>query len=534
MRFALSAIVALGSYAALATGQTLTHVQINAQNAPQLARQFEAAGFDVLEGSVTENSLDLIVTPQEHQFLLDEGYFPITLAVGRPLRDILREREEIDGVPPGYLNLTEIVAEMNARAAAFPALCKVVDLTATYNLAPTVEGRHMFAAKVSDNVSQDEEEPVLLIVACHHAREIVTPVIALEALNRLTSRYGSDPTVTALVNKYEIWIAPVWNPDGYVYVFDVNNLWRKNRRVFPGGIGCDLNRNYPLGWSAPCSGSTNPASDTYKGPSPASEAETQTLLTWGDDRHFTKVIDYHSSGREVVQGYACLVHPFAAFLRSEGAALSTASGYGGGIRAPSAEGEEQQSQMAYHGAHGFLIETATSFQPDYATAQAEAALVWPGIIWMLQRPIPLTGRVRDAWNQVPVVATLTYQGVVFQNGEVNKSHTRFGRYHAFLPAGNYTVQFAAAGYNTQNIPVTIENNVEKVLDVNLVRQWPLGDCNCDGVTNNFDIDPFVLALTDPAGYKARFPNCIVYNADCNNDGVVDNFDIDPFVRLLTP
>jgi len=60
-----------------------------------------------------------------------------------------------------------------------------------------------------------------------------------------------------------------------------------------------------------------------------------------------------------------------------------------------------------------------------------------------------------------------------------------------------------------------------------------GDLNCDGVVNNFDIDPFVLALTDPAGYKAAYPNCDIMLADCNGDGAVNNFDIDPFVDLLT-
>jgi len=61
----------------------------------------------------------------------------------------------------------------------------------------------------------------------------------------------------------------------------------------------------------------------------------------------------------------------------------------------------------------------------------------------------------------------------------------------------------------------------------------LGDLNCDWAVNNFDIDAFVLALTDPAGYAQKFPNCDRMLADCNGDGVVDNFDIDPFVELLT-
>ena len=60
-----------------------------------------------------------------------------------------------------------------------------------------------------------------------------------------------------------------------------------------------------------------------------------------------------------------------------------------------------------------------------------------------------------------------------------------------------------------------------------------GDTNCDGLINNGDIDPFVLALTDPTGYAAAYPDCPHSQADCNGDGLVNNGDIDPFVYLLT-
>ncbi|MGE0480860.1 MAG: hypothetical protein AB7Q17_10360 [Phycisphaerae bacterium] len=59
-----------------------------------------------------------------------------------------------------------------------------------------------------------------------------------------------------------------------------------------------------------------------------------------------------------------------------------------------------------------------------------------------------------------------------------------------------------------------------------------GDLNCDGVVNNFDIDPFVLALTDAAAYRASHPDCEITNADANGDGALNNFDIDAFVALL--
>ena len=60
-----------------------------------------------------------------------------------------------------------------------------------------------------------------------------------------------------------------------------------------------------------------------------------------------------------------------------------------------------------------------------------------------------------------------------------------------------------------------------------------GDLNCDGDLDGFDIQPFVLALTDPAAYGAAHPGCDPLLADCNGDGVVDGFDIQPFVALLT-
>jgi hypothetical protein len=60
----------------------------------------------------------------------------------------------------------------------------------------------------------------------------------------------------------------------------------------------------------------------------------------------------------------------------------------------------------------------------------------------------------------------------------------------------------------------------------------IGDVNCDGQVNAFDIDPFVLALTDTAGYAAAYPDCDISTADINGDGEVDAFDIDPFVDCI--
>ncbi len=63
--------------------------------------------------------------------------------------------------------------------------------------------------------------------------------------------------------------------------------------------------------------------------------------------------------------------------------------------------------------------------------------------------------------------------------------------------------------------------------------YDVGDLNCDGLINNGDIDPFVLALTDPATYSATYPDCDGDLADCNDDGLINNGDIDAFVALLS-
>jgi hypothetical protein len=60
-----------------------------------------------------------------------------------------------------------------------------------------------------------------------------------------------------------------------------------------------------------------------------------------------------------------------------------------------------------------------------------------------------------------------------------------------------------------------------------------GDLNCSGCVGFDDINPFVLALTNPAGYQQAFPNCNIMNGDINHDGRVNFGDINPFVRLLT-
>ncbi len=59
-----------------------------------------------------------------------------------------------------------------------------------------------------------------------------------------------------------------------------------------------------------------------------------------------------------------------------------------------------------------------------------------------------------------------------------------------------------------------------------------GDLNCDGSFNGADIDPFFLALGDPAAYAVQFPDCDVLLGDMNGDGAMNGADIDSFFECL--
>jgi hypothetical protein len=192
-------------------------------------------------------------------------------------------------------------------------------------------------------------------------------------------------------------------------------------------------------------------------------------MEWSRRERFAKVLDYHSTGREVLYSYLCLSHPFTSWMQQEATAISQASGYGGATRAPSAEGEHQQWQFARMGSYAFLIETHTQFQPTYASALNEAALVWPGVLAVMERPIPVRGHVTDQATGEPIAARVELLNVAFPNGEENSSGGAFGAYHLFVPPGTYEVRFSAAGYAPAIRMVTVGAASSTNIDVQLAR-----------------------------------------------------------------
>ena len=207
----------------------------------------------------------------------------------------------------GFHTYAEMVADVAAVANAHP------DIVQRFSIGQSYKGRTLWAAKISDNVATDEDEPDVMFDGLHHSDEHMGLEMTLHILHWLADGYGSDPRVTNIVNTREIWIVFAVNPDGAEY--DISggkfHLWRKNRQPTPGSpyIGTDLNRNYGYRWGGGGKTSTNPQAITYRGPAAFSAPETRAVRDFlasrvvGGRQQIRAAITFHEYGRLVMWPY---------------------------------------------------------------------------------------------------------------------------------------------------------------------------------------------------------------------------------------
>ncbi len=212
----------------------------------------------------------------------------------------------------GYHTYSEVAAALDSMHTLYPSLT-----TTKTNIGNSLEGRAIWAFKISDNPDVDEDEPEVFYNALIHAREPISMEVLLYFMKDLLQKYGTDSLSTYLVNNRELWFVPVINPDGYEYnrQTDPNGggMWRKNRRNCGGGdTGIDLNRNWGYMWGFDDEGSSPYCSDeTYRGASGFSEPETQVLRNFINSRHFKMTLDNHTFGMYLLYpwGYDRLYTP---------------------------------------------------------------------------------------------------------------------------------------------------------------------------------------------------------------------------------
>jgi murein tripeptide amidase MpaA len=191
-----------------------------------------------------------------------------------------------------------------------------------------------------------------------HARELAPPDALVSFVEKLLAAYAAHsavvypawtspvdsvtyssftipwPQVQAVVERLDLYVAPLVNADGRDFVLaplasaathaeqQLHKMWRKNRRPAPAGqtgdscIGVDLNRNCDILWDfttaytpalvaqAPKAGvdtSQQPCNfNVYSGPSAESEPETQNLAGLMRTASISFYADVHAYGRDIL------------------------------------------------------------------------------------------------------------------------------------------------------------------------------------------------------------------------------------------
>jgi PKD repeat protein len=245
-----------------------------------------------------------------------------------------------DQGPPvyySYHNYSQIRDHVYAIQAQHSDIAIVYDIGDSWEKKQGKSNRDILAVKISDNVSSDEDEPEVLVVALNHAREWTTSEIALELVDNLTDEYQNDSRLSWLVDNREIWIVPVVNPDGLDYSLTTDEWWRKNRRLnYDGSYGVDLNRNYngsmngdPDGEWGGAGSSHNPPDEIYCGMYAFSEPETQAVRDLIMAHDFEIALDFHSYSNWVMWpwGYTYELPPDNADLVRIGTEFANLNGY---------------------------------------------------------------------------------------------------------------------------------------------------------------------------------------------------------------
>ncbi|KAM0272560.1 hypothetical protein ACHAQH_008670 [Verticillium albo-atrum] len=173
-------------------------------------------------------------------------------------------------------------------------------------------------------------KPAVVFHGTVHAREWISTMTTEYMAYQLLTKYATDTTIKAAVDKFDYYIIPVLNPDGFVYTQTTNRLWRKNRQTLSGSscVGRDPNRNWPYKWEVTGGASTDPCSETFKGRAAAdtpeirgAKAQVDTLAAGRGIRFY---IDFHSYGQYILWpfGYSCSV------VAPDDSALSTMASRG--------------------------------------------------------------------------------------------------------------------------------------------------------------------------------------------------------------
>ena len=405
-------------------------IRISAEN-PDLIRQLSNLRLNMDFYGPAYDHITAYVTSEELKQIEELG-----ISYKVEIEDLNSYNKDFWLLPEAYHTYQQIIDLADSLSSAFPAICKKIIF------GYSMQNRQCAALKISDNVDVDEAEPEVMFDGGIHGDEIGGPENIIRFARDLCLQYGTDPTVTNLINTREIWLYLMVNPDGRY------NMSRYNAN------GVDLNRDWIYMW------------DAWGGsPGACSQIESKNLRSCMYSNQFVVHTTYHS-GTEFIS-YPWSYRPDSPLdvnhINQLAALYSNLSGYsnlpyGSGYNGMYAiNGSTKDGNYGVMGSISWSIEISNSKQPPTSQIMQYYNWNYPSMMALIEYSgYGLEGIVTDATTNNPVTAT-----VFVNNYYPTYTDPTAGDYHKYVLPGTYSITVVANGYQTQtinNVVVTANNS----------------------------------------------------------------------------